>query len=234
MTSGRWQQLERIFREAITLQGAAREGFLQSACDGKPGLYADACRLLEAHDRAGDFLSQPAVSVAVETNPLPSFAARQIVAGRFRIVRFIAAGGIGEVYEAEDLSLALRVALKAIRPGAGGSDLLKQELLSARRVSHPNVCRIYDVAEADGQTTVLTMELLPGPTLAQQLREQGPYSFRKALPLIRKIAEALQAAHDSGVIHRDLKLSNIILAGESGRPVITDFGLALSADARVG
>jgi hypothetical protein len=235
VTSGKWQQLERIFRKAITLEGAVRESFLQTACDGDPELYADACRLLEAHDRAGDFLSQPAVSVAVQTNAQPLFEAGQIIAGRFRIVRFIAAGGIGEVYEAEDLSLGLRVALKAIRPGAGRSDLLKQELLAARRVTHPNVCRIYDVAEhAHGQTTVLTMELLPGPTLAQELREHGPYSMRKALPLIRQIAGALQAAHDSGVIHRDLKLSNIILAGESGRPMITDFGLALPADARAG
>ena len=228
MTSGRWQQLEQIFREGITLEGEARERYLQSACSANPELCAEARRLLEGHDLAGDFLSEPAVAAAGEVNAPPSFSEGEMIAGRFRVVRFLAAGGMGEVYEADDLSLGLRVALKAIRPGAGDSMQLKQELLAARRVSHPNVCRIYDVAEhGAGPTTVLTMELVAGPTLAEELRAKGVFSAEKALPVIRQIADALQAAHDAGVIHRDLKLANVILA--DGRPVITDFGLAMPA-----
>ena len=235
MTPDRWEQLAKLFSEALEREGPDRDKFLKAACEGDAELCEEARRLLANHERAGDFLSDPAVTLREADEPAPLFDIDQLIAGRFRIVRFIARGGMGEVYEAEDLALNTRLALKTIRrnlAGEPGLALFKQEIQSARKVTHPNVCRIYDIAEhGDPPVMLLTMELLDGPTLSRQLREHGPFSRREALPLIAQIAAGLQAAHDAGVIHRDFKSGNIILAPAPGgwRPVITDFGLALPA-----
>jgi len=236
MTPQRWAQLAEIFAEALDLEGTEREGFVAAACEGDGDLYREACRLLASHEHADDFLSNPALTPS-GLEPL-LFEPRQVIAARFRIVRFIARGGMGEVYEAEDLALSTKIALKAIQtliPGEGALELFKQEILSARRVTHPNVCRIYDLAEhGDPPVTLLTMELLDGPTLSRHCKENGPFSRSEALPLIRQMCAGLQAAHDAGVIHRDFKSGNVILVrnADGWRPVITDFGLAFPAGSR--
>ncbi|MDP8980618.1 MAG: serine/threonine-protein kinase [Acidobacteriota bacterium] len=239
VTPDRWERLKEVFGEAVDKPAPERERFLSNACQGNSELLAQALRLIAGHDRAGDFLSDPAITLSANDEPHPQFATGQLVVGRFRIVRFIARGGMGEVYEAEDLTLGTKVALKAIHPRITGETalgLFKQEILSARRVTHPNVCRIYDIAEHTGEhgdspVTLLTMELLEGPTLSRHLKDHGPFSRNIALPLIQQICAGLQAAHDAGVVHRDFKSSNVILTqhGDGWRPVITDFGLALPA-----
>jgi formylglycine-generating enzyme required for sulfatase activity/tRNA A-37 threonylcarbamoyl transferase component Bud32/dienelactone hydrolase len=149
---------------------------------------------------------------------------------------------MGAVYEAEDLSLRTRVALKIIRSAlladASALDRFRREVLLARRVGHPNVCHVYefyDARTADGVAVhFLTMELLDGETLAHQLRERGRMSTAEALPLVLQMCEGLAAAHAEGVVHRDFKSSNVLLvhrrgtAADSGsiRAVITDFGIA--------
>ena len=234
MEASDWTRVKDIFSAAVELIGAEREAHVAGACAGNPEIEAEVRNLLAGHERAGNFLSSPAVPFSPPDELPPLFAPGQEVAGRFRILRFIARGGMGDVYEAEDLKLGERIALKTIRPqleSEARMDHLKHEIQAARRVTHPNVCRTYDLAEhGDPPLTIATMELLQGPTLSQQLREQGPFSRRDALPWIRRIAAGLQAAHDAGVIHRDLKPGNVILSGgvEGARPVITDFGLALS------
>src|SRR5581483_2385267 len=170
----------------------------------------------------------------------PLFAAGERVAGRYRVTRRIAAGGMGEVYEAEDLDLGVRVALKTILAGGDASvhavERFKREIQLARKVTHPNVCRIFDLGlhlreRASGQLTplnFLTMELLAGETLAARL-ERGPLSEAEARPLVAQLADALDAAHAAGVVHRDLKSSNVMLVpvdGGAPRAVITDFGMA--------
>jgi serine/threonine protein kinase len=198
-------------------------------------LYEEALKLLASHDRAAHFLSGQAIDLGASGEPSPMFAPEELVAGRFRIVRFIARGGIGEVYEVEDRVLDERVALKTVQPHIADAktfELFKQEIQSARRVTHPNVCRIHDVAEhGEPPVMLLTMELLHGPTLSRRLRESGPFSRREALPLVEQMAAALQAAHDAGMIHRDFKPGNVILTGQANalRPVVTDFGLAQSS-----
>jgi len=177
---------------------------------------------------------------------LPDFPPNQLLAGRFRIVRFIAQGGMGKVYEAEDLELRERVALKTIRPEIAGYEQVmerfKREIRLARRVTHPNVCRIFDVfrhptpslrgsARPEDEITFLTMELLDGETLEDHLRRTGPITAAEALPLVSQMVAALSAAHQAGVIHRDFKSRNVILvptqAGRGTlRAVVTDFGLA--------
>jgi eukaryotic-like serine/threonine-protein kinase len=168
-------------------------------------------------------------------------ATAEVLAGRFRIVRFIGHGGMGDVYEAEDLELGERVALKLVRAEialvAGTLERFRREIHLARKVTHPNVCRIFDVfrhrpeggAAPGAEITFLSMELLAGETLEQRLRAGGRLHQEEALPIVVQITEALTAAHRAGVIHRDLKPANIMLvptpAGEP-RAVVTDFGLA--------
>ena len=172
-----------------------------------------------------------------------SFAKGQLLADRFQIVRWIASGGMGDVYEARDLELGERVAVKTIRREIASDrqamDRFRREISLARRVTHPGVCRIFDVFfHVTGETpetgdsvdpiAFLTMELLEGVTLSEHLREVGPMSSADAWPLVRQMAAALAAAHEAGVIHRDFKCSNVMLVGGSQavRAVITDFGLA--------
>ncbi|MFN7975614.1 MAG: serine/threonine-protein kinase [Acidobacteriota bacterium] len=152
------------------------------------------------------------------------------------MLRPIASGAMGEVWEAYDLELQEIVALKTILPGiAHHSDILarfRREIKLARRVTHRNVCRIYDVFRHEGAgrapVTFLTMELLRGETLAARLRRVGRLATSDALPIVRQLADGLDAAHRSGVIHRDFKTSNVILVDEKEglRAVITDFGVA--------
>lgn len=182
----------------------------------------------------------PAAAAAVRR--LAVFSAGETVAGRYRIVRFLAQGGMGEVYEVEDLELRERAALKTVRPEAGADSLaverFRREIQLARKVTHPNVCRIFDVSHHrplhplpgdDGQSIIfLTMELLAGETLAERLRRGGPLPPAEALPIVRQICLGLEAAHQVGIIHRDLKPGNVVLvpARDGVRAVVTDFGLA--------
>jgi eukaryotic-like serine/threonine-protein kinase len=167
-------------------------------------------------------------------------AVGDLLAGRFRIVRFIARGGMGELYEAEDLELRERVALKAMRPEiASDKDAnrrFRREVQLARQVTHPNICRIFDLFQHQppgGRPPVVfvTMELLEGETIADLLRVHGRFSTEVAGPLVAQMAAALDAAHQAGIVHRDFKSSNVMLlearsSGEPPRVVVTDFGIA--------
>jgi len=151
-----------------------------------------------------------------------------LVAGRYRIIALLGKGGMGEVYRADDLTLGQPVALKFIPDEAARDEGLRErfrnEVRIARRVSHPNVCRVYDVGEVDGHT-FFTMEYVDGEDLASLLRRIGRLPQDKALDVSRQLCAGLAAAHAKGVLHRDLKPANIMLDGR-GQVVITDFGLA--------
>jgi eukaryotic-like serine/threonine-protein kinase len=166
-----------------------------------------------------------------------SLTCGQTVAGRFRILRFINSGGMGEVFDAWDSELSERVALKTIRPEIASFssviDHFKQEVRQARAISHVNVCRVYEVfnhVQGSGEHIwFLTMELLTGQTLAERLHHSGPIQPKEALELVEQMVAGLAAAHEHGVVHRDFKSSNVILVDNpSGktRVVVTDFGLA--------
>jgi len=166
-----------------------------------------------------------------KTVAIGAFAPGQTVAGRYRIVRQLGRGGMGEVYEAIDTELKERIALKTVRQDItiddGDARRFIQEVQLARKVTHPNVCRVYDIgrhADAQGDIVFLTMELLDGETLASRLHREGSLSLDSVLSIGREVALAVDAAHALGIIHRDLKPANIMLS--SGRVVITDFGLA--------
>lgn len=147
---------------------------------------------------------------------------------RYRIVGLLGRGGMGEVYQADDLELGQTVALKLLPERLSGDDaaltLLRNEVRVARQISHPNVCRVYDIGEVEGQYFV-SMEYVDGEDLASLLRRIGRVSSEKALDMIRQLAAGLAAAHDLGVLHRDFKPANIMLDGR-GHVRIMDFGLA--------
>jgi len=185
------------------------------------------------------------------TPPAPSdfgrFAPGTLLADRYRIVALVGQGGMGEVYRAEDLRLGQTVALKflpaALEQDLGARERLLAEVRNARTVSHPNVCRVYDVGEVSSPSArpagspaggagraraFLTMEYIDGEDLASLLRRIGRVPAPKALEIARQLCAGLAAAHDKGVLHRDLKPANIMIDGR-GRARITDFGLAVEA-----
>jgi serine/threonine protein kinase len=146
-----------------------------------------------------------------------AFTPGTLLAARYRIVGLLGRGGMGEVYRADDLTLGQPVALKFL----SGDDptlaaRLRGETRTARQVSHPNVCRVHDVAEWDGRPFV-SMEYVDGEDLASLLRRIGRLSPDKAVEIIRQVCAGLAAAHDRGVLHRDLKPANVMLDGR-GKP----------------
>jgi serine/threonine-protein kinase len=151
-----------------------------------------------------------------------------ILGGRYRIVGKLGKGGMGEVYRADDLKLGQAVALKFLPPEVDRDPVrltqLHTEVRMARQVSHPNVCRVYDIDEVDGHT-FLSMEYVDGEDLASLLRRIGRFNEERGLEVARQICAGLAAAHERGVIHRDLKPANVMLDA-TGHVRITDFGLA--------
>jgi serine/threonine-protein kinase len=156
------------------------------------------------------------------------FLPGRLLAGRYRIIALLGRGGMGEVYRADDLTLGQSVALKFLPEEAEKDEALlerlRNEVRISRRVSHANVCRVYDVGEVDGHT-FFTMEYIDGEDLASLLRRIGRLPADKALEIARQLCAGLAAAHAKGVLHRDLKPANIMLDGR-GQVVMTDFGLA--------
>jgi serine/threonine protein kinase len=151
-----------------------------------------------------------------------------VLAGRSRIVALLGRGGMGEVYRADDLTLGQAVALKFL-PARVASDSerlarFRSEVRVARQVSHPNVCRVYDVGEADGQP-FLSMEYIDGEDLASLLRRIGRLPEERGVEVAWQLCLALAAAHEKGLLHRDLKPGNVMIDGR-GQVRLTDFGLA--------
>jgi tetratricopeptide (TPR) repeat protein len=167
------------------------------------------------------------------------FDENSVLAGRYKIRRIIARGGMGEVYEVEDLQLQEIVALKTLSTKLAQDELaltrFQGEVKSARRISHPNVCRVFEFGvhgEGVGKISFLTMELLSGETLDARMKRQK-LSHAEILDIMAQVAAGLDAAHAMNVVHRDLKPSNILLVNFSGggtRAVIADFGIARRTD----
>ena len=151
-----------------------------------------------------------------------------VLAGRYQILGLLGRGGMGEVYRAEDLSLGQPVALKFLPDDVvADADRLarfRTEVSIARQVSHPNVCRVYDIGDVDGHV-FLSMEYIDGEDLASLLRRIGRLAPDKAVEMARQLCAGLAAAHDKGVLHRDLKPANVMIDGR-GRVRLADFGLA--------
>jgi len=164
----------------------------------------------------------------------PQFAPGVVLASRYRIVALLGYGGMGEVYRANDLKLGQPVALKFLDPvraaDAAARSRFHREVRLARQISHPNVCRVFDLGEVDGQS-FLSMEYVDGEDLSVLLRRIRRLPADKATELARQFASGLAAIHESGLLHRDLKPANLMIDGR-GRARITDFSVAVLAGER--
>jgi predicted ATPase len=234
MLPEQWDRVKELYEAALERDAAQRTAFLQNEKD--PVVRDEVLRLLGEHHQLGDFLSTPAYvdprnNSAASENRLPP---GQLLAGRFRILNFIAAGGMGEVYQAQDTRLNRTVALK-ILPGhlSQKPDLrqrLEREAQTISRLSHPNICTIFDVGEYDGRP-FLAMEFIQGITLRQHMTA-GNIPLRKIIPIAVQIADGLAKAHELSIIHRDLKPENAMISDDTVK--ILDFGLAKLSQDRDG
>jgi serine/threonine protein kinase/TolB-like protein len=237
------EEVRRLLDAALRLEKEKRGTFLEKNASHSDILQHVNKLLVEIADSGGTLSG---VELDDSYAGLPSsvrqFNPDEILAKRFKIVRFIAAGGMGEVYEAEDLELRELVAIKCISQTAlahpNALARFRREVHLARKVTHANVCRIFDIFRhmPEGDTNkqeivFVSMELLPGDTLASRIRQKRRLNPEEALPLIVQVAAGLSAAHQAGIVHRDFKPGNVMLVpGDktgTDRAVITDFGLAL-------
>lgn len=251
MTADRHQRLQDIFLRARSIAPEARGAFLDEACRDAPDLRPDVERLL-AYDAAplpfienvtsGHGLTYMARAIADSTNgAAPDEADTAPVPeriGRYAIIRVIGRGGMGIVYEARQDEPRRRVALKLMRPGYGlvarnVARRFRLEVQVLGRLRHPGIAQIYDAGTADGQP-YFAMELVEGAPLLEYANGEA-LGLRDRLELIARICDAVQHAHQHGVIHRDLKPSNILVVGEggAGHPRILDFGIARVTDADI-
>ncbi len=175
--------------------------------------------------------SSGAPAHGVAPGPGVRFTAGSVFAGRYRIIGLLGRGGMGEVYRADDLTLNHPVALKFLPPALASSperlERFLNEVRIARQISHPNVCRVYDIGESDGHY-YLSMEYIDGEDLSSLLRRIGRLPRDKAIDIARQVCAGLAAAHKKSVLHRDLKPANVMLDGD-GNARITDFGLATAS-----
>ena len=228
MTPERWEKIKGIFEAALSIPPEDRAGFAERECAGDDVVHSEVARLLDEYERTRTFIDRPALYLSY------SLASGEIISGRYRVVRPLGRGGMGEVYEVRDEMLNEAVALKTLRAElCDDPDFLKRfqtEIQLARKVTHPNVCRVFEVGvhefAGSGRLPLyyFTMQLLEGETLSARIHRAGRLGSSEAFPLIVQMAEGLQAAHRAGVTHRDFKSGNVIVT--PGGAVVTDFGLA--------
>lgn len=227
MSQGQWERVKELYEAALECSSGERTAFLMKNTEDETVLV-EVRRLLQEHDNLGTFLSTPPfVDSRLNSSGSPErLALGEILAGRFRIVDFIAAGGMGEVYKAEDARLDRIVALKflpkILSDDRESLERFHREAKAASALNHPNICTIHDFGKDAGKAFI-AMEFLEGETLSARIK-RGPLPVDESLKIAIAVASGLSAAHRKGIVHRDLKPGNIMLT-QSGAKLL-DFGLA--------
>lgn len=243
MNSERWQKIKSLFDAVVELEPKERLKFLDRACDGDDDLRLEVEKLLASFENAESFMEKPAAAEAAsmfenkrtlianqttESANGAKLVAGTVLASRYRIIGLLGKGGMGEVYRAEDIKLSQTVALKflpdKLEKDNAALGRFVGEVRVARQVAHPNVCRVFDIAEVDGRHFI-SMEYVDGDDLSSLLRRIGRFPSDKAIEISRQLCIGLHAIHDAGILHRDFKPANIIIDSK-GKARITDFGIA--------
>ena len=220
---------ERLFGEALDLPREQRPAFLDRVCAANPQLRQMIDDLLSENDRLSGFLLEPALPVPGVTPAAdPTIIATETqLLDRYRMLAEIGSGGMGVVYRARDEKLERDVAIKMLQPGLltgqEGRERFRREARVLAKLNHPHIASVYDVIESKGSDYIV-MELVAGESLAAKLRA-GPLPIAEATSIAAQIAEALEEAHEQGVIHRDLKPGNVMITPK-GQAKVLDFGLA--------
>jgi serine/threonine protein kinase len=218
---------EYLFGEALDLPRDQRPAFLDQACAGNPQLRQMVENLLSENDRLSGFLSSSPLRPSPPSASPTAIAAESRLLDRYRIVAQLGSGGMGVVYRARDEKLERDVAIKMLQPGVlsdqEARERFRREARMLAKLNHNHIATVYDVIESNGSDSIV-MELVAGESLAAILRT-GPLPVAQAVAIAGQIAEALEEAHEQGVIHRDLKPGNVIITPR-GQAKVLDFGLA--------
>jgi len=231
MEPERWRQVDELFQSALERHPAERAGFLNEVCSGDPLLRQQVEALLAGYEKAGDFIETPAFEAAAR-----QLAADRVQAyarltpghklGHYRIIDYIGAGGMGEVYLAQDLKLERKVALKILlaefAANQDGMARFVQEAKAASALTHPNIITVHEIDQADS-THFIAIEFIQGGTLRKCM--QGGMKIGEVLDVAVQVASALAAAHAAGIIHRDIKPENVMVTHD-GIVKVLDFGVA--------
>ena len=231
MTPERWQHIKKLLQSALERGPEERSKFLAEACAGDEPLRQQIELLIKSHEQAGDFIESPAFALMADSleQQTESLVGRSF--GHYRILSFLGAGGMGEVYLAEDTTLGRKAALKVLPPYYTSDDdrvrRFQQEARAASALNHPSIITIYEIGEQDSRHFIAS-EFIGGETLRQRMANTQ-IGVAEAVRIAIHIGSALAAAHDAGIIHRDIKPDNIMLR-EDHLVKVLDFGLAKLTD----
>ena len=234
MNAERYNRIDRIAQAAVESPANVVAAYLDSACGGDQDLRREVESLILYQQKANSFLEEPALKRAAE---LIAGSRDESVEGRtianYRIERRIGAGGMGEVYLAEDTKLDRKVAIKFLPHDVASDELARKRLIrearAAAKLDHPNICAVHEVNEEDSHTFIV-MQYVEGETLSSRI-ERSPLETAEVLDIAVQVADALSEAHSRGIVHRDIKPANIMLTARGGVRVL-DFGLAKVTDQR--
>jgi Tol biopolymer transport system component/tRNA A-37 threonylcarbamoyl transferase component Bud32 len=232
MTGGRWSRIKEVYEAAVELPAAERETFIRRACLAEHEIAEEVLRLLRASEHSDDYLEHP-LSVPAATEASETVPVAGVTIGHYEIIAKVGEGGMGQVFKARDPRLGRFVAIKVISPKRGDvaerTIRLLREARAASALNHPNIVTVYDIGTVPGsnpEAPFVVMEYVEGRTL-RDLIADGEIPLKQRLGYAIQIADALAAAHASGIIHRDVKPANVMV-NSLGLAKVLDFGLARS------
>src|SRR5262245_36180847 len=234
MNPERWRQVDQVFQAALERASEDRVAFISAACGGDDSLRREVESLLQASQQAGSYFDAPALEVAAELlaqQKIPSMVGRRL--SHYQVLSLIGAGGMGEVFLAEDTRLGRRVALKVLPPAFTWDHerirRVEREAKAASALNHPHILTIHEVGEVDGAHYIVS-EFVEGETL-RALIERGKLNVKEATAIAEQVTSALCVAHEAGIIHRDIKPENVMVRRD-GIVKVLDFGLAKLTERR--